>query len=147
MLDNILNVLKSDVGGQILKQTNLPSDKLDGIFSLIGNVASSEVSKNMLSGDLSTVMNLFSEKKNNNAADQLQSNISSGVIGGLISKLGLSEGIANTIANIAVPALIKLITKKNSETADDDPSPLNELFGGKEGGLGGAMGNVLGKLF
>jgi hypothetical protein len=40
-----------------------------------------------------------------------------------------------------------LITKKNSETPDDDPSPLNEIFGGKEGDVGGTVGNILGKIF
>jgi hypothetical protein len=103
----------------------------------------------MLGGNLSNVMNLFSDKPNNRGADLLQSNISSGVITSLTSKLGLSPEISRTIAAVAIPALINLITKKNSTTPDDDPSPLNEIFGGasKGGLLGGVAKGLLGGLF
>ncbi|MDP3445761.1 MAG: hypothetical protein Q8T08_23110 [Ignavibacteria bacterium] len=146
MLDQIMGILKSEVGSQVIKETNVGTDKLDAIFSVIGDVASKEVAGKMLGGDLSSVMNLFSNKSNNSSANSLQNSISTGVVSNLISKLGLSEGIAKTIASLAVPALIGLITKKNSETPDDDASPLTELFGGS-GGVGGAVGNILGKLF
>lgn len=147
MIDQMMGLLKSEVGSQILEKTNVGSDKLGGIFSVIGDVASKEVSGKMLGGDLSSVMNLFSNKANNSSANSLQNSISTGVVSNLISKLGLSESIANTIATIAVPALIGLITKKNSETPDDDASPLTELFGGGGSDIGGAVGNILGKLF
>jgi hypothetical protein len=147
MLDSIINSLKSEVGGEILEKANLSSDKLDGIFSVIGESATKEVSSNMLGGDFSTVMNLFSKNKNNSSANTLQSNITSSVISGLISKLGLSESISKIIADIAVPSLIGLITKKNDETPEDDSSPLTNIFGGKEAGKGGVFGKVLGKFF
>lgn len=147
MFENILNSLKSEVGDQILKQTNLPSDKLSGVFSVIGEVTKKEVSGQMLGGNLSNVMNLFSNQPNNPAASLLQNNITSGVISKLVGKLGLSQGVADTIAGIAIPALINLITKKNSQTPDTDPSPLQEIFGGKKSGLGGIAGNIMGKIF
>ncbi len=147
MVESIINALKSEVGEQILGQTDLKSDQLNGVFSVIGDVATREVKDQMLSGNLSDVMNLFSDKPNTASANILQNNILNGVISNLVSKLGLSQGVASTIAAIAIPALMNLITKKNSTTPDDDPSPLNEIFGGKKGGLGGALGGLLGKVF
>jgi hypothetical protein len=147
MLDSIIEKLKSEVGGQILRQTNLPSGKLDGVFSIIGDVTKKEVAGQMLGGGLSTVMNLFSNQTNNQSADNLQSRITSGVMGNLVNKLGLSQGLANSIVAMAVPAIIGLITKKNSETPDDDSSPLEAIFGGSGSGLGGDLGGILGKLF
>jgi uncharacterized protein YidB (DUF937 family) len=92
-------------------------------------------------------MNLFSKQPNNTAANQLQSGITSGVINGLAGKLGISKEMAGTIAQIAVPALINLITKKNSETPDDDPSPLNNIFGGiGKGSAGDVARGMLGKF-
>jgi hypothetical protein len=134
------------VGGKTPKKTNLSSDKLDGVFSVIGESAAKEVSKNMLGGDFSTVMNLFSKNQNSASANSLQSGITSSVISGLISKLGLSESISKMIADIAVPSLIGLITKKNEETPEDDASPLTNIFGGKQAGKGGLFGKVLGKF-
>lgn len=103
----------------------------------------------MLGGNLSNVMNLFSNQPNNSGANLLQSNISSGVISSLTSKLGLAPGMSKTIAAVAIPALINLITKKNNITPDDDPSPLNELFGSKAKGglLGGVAKGLLGGIF
>jgi hypothetical protein len=69
------------------------------------------------------------------------------VISELTGKLGLSPEVSNNIASVALPQLIKLITRKNSTTPDDDPSPLHELFGGAGGGgLLGEAKNLLGSF-
>jgi len=147
MIDQIISSLKSEVGGQILKQTNLPSGKLDKVFSVIGDVTKKEVTSQMIGGNLGTVMNLFSSKPNNSGANLLQNNIVSGVVTTLTRKLGMSSEMSNTIAQLAVPALINLITKKNNTTPDDDPSPLNELFGSKKSSLvSGLAKNILGNF-
>ena len=148
MLENLLGTLKSEVGDQILNQTQLQQGHLDGIFNILGDVAKKEVTGHILGGGLSNVMNLFSNQQNNNAANQIQSNIHSGVIDGLVSKLGLSPDVSKNVAAVAVPALINMITKKNSATPDDDPSPLHDIFGtGQQTGLGGIAKGLLGKLF
>ncbi len=148
MLDQLIKSLKSEVGGQLISQANLPAGSIDKVFSVIGDVTKKEVTDQMLGGNLSDVMNLFSNKPNNNGANLLQSNISSGVISGLVSKLGISPAMSKTIAAVAIPALINLITQKNNTTPDNDPSPLNDLFGGAGGGgLGGIAKGLLGGLF
>jgi uncharacterized protein YidB (DUF937 family) len=146
MLDQLINSLKSEVGGQIMSQTNLPEGHLDQIFSVLGNATTREVTSHMLGGNLSDVMNLFSDKPNNSGADQLQSKISSGAISDLSSKLGLSPEVAQKIASVALPGIISLITRKNNTTPDDDPSPLREIFGGQWQGIGGAAEDLFGKF-
>ena len=147
MLEQLINSLKSEVGGQIAGQTNLPSGHLDQIFSIIRNVTQKEVAGHILGGKLSEVMNLFSNKQNTEGANQLQSNISSGVVSELTSKLGLSPEVSNNIAATALPGLINMITKHNNSTPDDDPSPLHELFGtAGSGDILGTAKNLLGGL-
>ena len=146
MIDEILKMLKNEVGSQIVEKADIPADKIDGIMNVIGDSAKSEVVSQLTSGNLSTMMNLFSNNENSHGANDLQSRIQNNIISGLIQKLGLSESIANTISNIAVPALIGLITKKNNETPDDDPSPLNDIFGNVLGN-NKKGGNILGNLF
>jgi hypothetical protein len=147
MLEQLIGTLKSEVGGQIVSQTQLPSNNLDKVFSVIGDVAKKEVTSQMLGGGLGNVMNLFSKQTNNTGANLIQSNIISGVVGGLVSKLGLSQQVSSSIAQISVPALVNMITNKNSATPDDDPSPLNEIFGSaKKAAMGGLAKNLLGKF-
>jgi len=147
MLESLLNSLKSEVGDNIRNQTNLSEDKLNGVFAILGDVAQQQVANQMTGGHLSTVMNLFSDKPNSDSANMLQNNITSGAISKISQKLGISPEVASSIAGAAIPVLFNMITKKNNETPDDDPSPLQEIFGGKESGIGGAIGNIFGKIF
>ena len=147
MLEKLLGTLKSEVGSQIINQTQLPENKLDGVFKVIGDVTKKEVTSQMSGGGLGNLLNLFSGQANNSAANLIQNNIASGVVSGLVSKLGLTPDMSKMIANIAVPAVINLITKKNSATPDDDPSPLKEIFGtGKSAAIGGIAKGILGKF-
>lgn len=147
MLENLLSSLKSEIGDQIAGKTQLPPDKLDNVFSVIGDETKRQVSQQMSGDGISGVMNLFSRQPNSPKADQLQSNISLGIVGGLMSKLGLSKDVSENIAQIAVPKLVSMITNKNSTTPDDDPSPLHDLFGeGIGSGLGEAAKGVIGKF-
>ena len=145
MIENLLEGLKDQIGSQILDKTDVSSDQLPGILSIIGNSTKTEVKNSMLDGGLGTVMNLFSSKPNNSGADLLQSNITQGIVTGLIQKIGLKSSTASVIAGIAVPLLMDIITKKNNETPDDDPSPITSLFGDDDaqGGLGGNLINNL----
>jgi hypothetical protein len=146
MIDNLLKGLKDQVGEQILSKTDVKPNQLSSILSVIGGATKSEVKNSMKKEGLSTVMNLFSDKPNNKFADTLESGIANSIVSGLMTKLGLSQSTASAISAIAVPALMKLVTKKNNETPDDDPSPITELFGDK-GGVGNLAGKLIGNLF
>jgi hypothetical protein len=147
MLEQLLNSLKSEIGDNISSQTRLPDGHLDKVISVIGNVAKKEVTSQMAGGNLSHLMNLFSDNPNNDGANQIQSDIHSNVISELTRKLGISTELSKNIAGIALPALMSMITKKNNCTPDNDPSPLTELFGAVEGGNpGGIVNDLLGKF-
>ena len=143
MLEQLINSLKSEVGGQIASQSNLPTGHLDQIFSIISNTVKNEVASHIAGGKLSDVMNLFSKAPNTAGANQLQSNISTSAVSEITSKLGLSPETARNITSTVLPGLIDKITNHNSSTPDDDPSPLHELFG-TGGGVLGAAKNLLG---
>lgn len=146
MLEKLLGNVKSEVGGQIKNQTGLPDEKLDHVFSIIGDVFKRKVSGHLMGGGLSGVMNLFSRQQNNPEAEKLQSDLHENVVGELESKAGLSRDVSGNIAKTAVPSLIDKITNKNSETPDDDPSPLHEIFGTAKSAIGEAAKGLFGKF-
>jgi hypothetical protein len=147
MLEQIMNSLKSEVGGKLSDNSNIPAGGMEKIFSTLSDVVKKEVTDQMLSGNLSHLMNLFSNKPNTDKADIIQSNIHTDFIGNLMSKLGLSQETSTRIAATAVPALINAITRKNSTTPDEDPSPLHDLFGtGGNSGLLDTARNLLGGI-
>jgi hypothetical protein len=148
MLEELLNSVKSEVGGQIAGTPGLPSGGVESIFNSLGDTVKKEVSGQILAGNLSHIMNLFSDEPNNEQANNIQSNIHSGFVENLVSRLGLSSDLSNGIASKVVPALIGAVTKHNNTTPSDDPSPLHELFGtsGNIGLLKDAAKNILGNF-
>lgn len=142
MLDSILKNLASETGRELVSKIGVPTEKLDDLFKVTGEVAQDEIKSQVTQGGLSTVMNLFSNQKNNNFADSLQGNLVNSLVSNFITKLGLSKTLSTQAANFLVPKLISLITKENSKTADDDAGPLKSIFslGDKDSGdIGGLI--------
>ena len=137
MLDTIIKSLASETGQDLVSKIGVPTDKLDDLFKVTGEVAQDEVANQVSKGGLDTVMNLFSNNANNSFADGLQNNLVNNLVSGFISKLGLSKELSNKAARFIVPTLIGLITKENDKTPSNDSSPLSNIFslGDKGGGL------------
>ncbi len=144
MFDQLISGVKEQLGAQLPKEANVNSGQLDGIVSVLGDVTKKEVTKEMTGGSIGGLMNLFSNSGNNSAANSIQNNITSGVVSGLIEKLGFNGSTAKMIASTAVPLVMKMITDKNSETPEDDPSPLTNMFGGDTSSL---LGGIASKFF
>ena len=142
MLDSIIKSLASETSGDLVSKIGVPTEKLDDLFKVTGDVAQDEIKNQVSKGGLDTIMNLFSKGENNSFADGLKNNLVNSLVSNFISKLGLSKELSNKAATFIVPTLISLVTKENSKTPDDDAGPLKDIFsmGGKdEGGIGGMV--------
>lgn len=145
-MDNLINGLKDQVAGKLQAEEGVSGSQVDGILDVVKNVAGEKIGGELLGGNMGSVMNLFSDKPNTQEADSIQTGITSGIMEGLIGKLGFDESKASSIVNTVAPMLISFVTGKNNETPEDDTSALTDLFGGG-GGLGNIAKNALGKLF
>lgn len=145
MLEEILESLKKEAGEHLSQVAGLDTGKIDDVVGITGEVVKEKVTSEIAGGNLSTLMNLFSNSSNNSSADSLQNSIADGIMSNLMKKLGLDGSAASGIAGAIVPMIIDKITGVNSKTPDDDPSPLTDLFGG--GGAADAIGGLLNKLF
>ncbi len=106
MLDSIISTLKGEVSNNLQTEAGVESSKIDGIMDVVKSVASEKIGSEMLGGGLGSVMNLFSGKNNTTAADGLQTSITTGVVNGLIGKMGFSKEKASSVTNIVIPVLI-----------------------------------------
>ena len=145
MFDKILSGIKDEALGAINDNPDIPNSKLDDILDIVGDVTKKEVSKESSSTGLENLMNLFSDKKNNSTADSIQDNIKGAVIEKLVGSKNFKQAAAKEAVNAILPMVLNKITKKNNETADDDASPLGEIFGSLLGGGkgGGLLSNLL----
>ncbi len=142
MIDTIMNQLKQQVAGQLQQKENVNSTELNGIFDVVKEQTAEKVGENMLDQGLDGVMSLFSNNDNNKEADSLQASITGGIVDSLQKKLGFSGSKATGIVSIIMPYLLQLLTDKNAETPDDDPSPIKDILGGSMGSIGDKLGGL-----
>jgi len=142
MIDAIMNQLKQQVSGQLQQKENVSGTELNGIFDVVKQETAEKVGENMLDQGIDGVMSLFSKNDNNKEADSLQASITGGIVDSLQKKLGFSGTKATGIVAIIMPYLLKLITDKNAETPDDDPSPIKDILGGSMGSIGDKLGGL-----
>ncbi len=152
MIDSILSQLKDQVSGELKTKGGLKDEEVNQVMNVFGDAASQEVGQKLKSGDISTLMNLFSHQSNNSQANSLQNSISQTVIQQLTSRLGMEKGQATMITNLVLPQLMNLISNKNEQTPANDSSPILDMFGDVLGGGsskkgGGLLGGLAGKLF
>jgi hypothetical protein len=144
MIEELIGKLKSELGEQLTSKANIPAGNVDGVFSVVGDVVKKEATKEMLGGNVSNLMSLFSDMSNDAGANQIQSNMASGIVSQLMSKLGISQEQSKMVTEMVLPALIVMVSKKTGGSKDAT-SVLTELFGGGDkGGLGGLAKGLLG---
>ncbi len=145
MIEELIGNLKTELSGKLKSETDVPSDKMDGIFSVLGDAVKGTAAQELMGGNLSGLMSLFSDKPNDDHANNIESKMSSNIITELMDKVGISSAQAKSIAAIALPFLIKMITNKKNDSSKDDSSILTDIFGGStKGGLGGIAKDILG---
>lgn len=136
--------LQGETAGQLTNIPGVKSNQLDDIFNITGNLVTKEVGSQLLGGNASGLMSLFSNNQNNSSADQMQRSLESGITSKLSSQLGMDRSIANKVVAVILPVILSKVTGENSKTPDDDLSPLKNIFGG---GNKNDLGGMLNKLF
>jgi uncharacterized protein YidB (DUF937 family) len=116
-------------------------------MDVVGDVTKNKLGGELASGNLGSIMNLFSNNANSSASDGIQASLTAGIVSQLSSKLGIDSGMANTIASIVIPKLLEMITSKNSETPDSDSSFISGIIGGDNADMMDKAKDVLGGFF
>ncbi len=143
MFGDILQGLQGETAGNLTQIPGFNSNQIDDVFKIAGGEVTKQVGGQMLGGNMGTVMNLFSGQQNSGSANGLQDSLTKGISSQLMSKLGMNQTVATAVVGVILPGILGKITKHNSQTPDDDDSPLQSLFGGGNSDIGG----MLNKLF
>ncbi len=147
MFSNILGSLKDSVASELREKAGVSEDQLPQIFDQIGRVTKEKLGGEVASGNLDSVMNLFSNKRNSAGANGIQTSLTSAIVSSLAGKFGIDEAKAKSIANIVIPKLMSMITSKNEETPDSDSSFLSGMVGGGSVDMMGKAKDALGGMF
>lgn len=147
MLDGILKLVKEQVLDAVTK-ADVPVDKQVATIDTATTTIVDGLKDNLNAGSISSLLSLFGGNSNKEAiaSNPLISSIQSSVVSALTEHVGLSPSIAKSVASMAVPAIIGLLSKKSGDSKDSfDLGSFAESISKKSGGLGGLIGGLFGK--
>ena len=153
MLDTIISAAKNELTQQLGSKFQLNPQQADKTLAITKDGLQAGLLKEVTSGNISGLMNLFNGKSAV-SGNPIVNNIVSTVVGSLTSKLGLSPQIASAVGNFVVPFLVSKISSQKPSSGFDQAKITEMLGGAAAGQLGdlmktqgtGLMGK-LGKIF
>lgn len=139
MLEQIISSLKGELlqkftGGE----QGIAEDKVDDAVGLAKDNMMETVKDEAGRGNINGLLDLFKDKQNV-AGNPVVSHMITKYAGDLGSKLGLEPNMAQTIANFAIPFLLKRLMGKAEEQGMNQQSIMAILGGG----MGDDVGNML----
>ncbi|MEM9326059.1 MAG: hypothetical protein AAGA85_10400 [Bacteroidota bacterium] len=149
MLQSILESVIGEVGESFAQKSGMSGREAQESLEVTGQTALDVIQQHMGAGDMSSLMNLFSQRQANGAsADAIQNEITAKVTSSLLSKNNFNLEKVLPIVTMVLPMVMNQISKRNDETPDDDDSPLQDMFGGATGSIiSGALGGALKNFF
>ena len=142
MIEGIIDAVKGEVVDALTSKLNLEGTQIDSVLNSSQEAVEKTVSEEASSNGIDTLLNLFSEKDNNDSANSLLSSLG----GNLLSSLGnngFDSGTSSQIKDIVLPLVMSFISKK----VGGDSSNLTGLLGGLLGGASNNKGgDLLGKV-
>lgn len=144
MIEQIISSLKGEMmqkftGGE----QSIPKEKVDDAVVLAKDNMLGTVKDEVQRGNINGLMGLL-DNKQNVSSNPIASNMIMKYAGDLGSKLGISPSMATTIANFAIPFILKKLTGTAQAQGMNQASIMGMLGG--LGGSGGAAGNDVGDM-
>jgi hypothetical protein len=72
MIADILSALKGGVANDLMTKAGVSQDQLPQIMDVVGDVTKNKLGGELASGNLGSIMNLFSNNANSSASDGIQ---------------------------------------------------------------------------
>lgn len=145
MLDDILNKVKGELGGDLMSKFGLDKGQTDKAFSMTGETIKNTVKKEATGGGMDGIMNLFSASANNEAGNGMLDKIGGDLIMKFSSTLGVDEKKAAGMKDMILSKVTSLFGDKLGSNFDIS-SLLSMVTGGGAAGKSGGLGGLLGKL-
>ena len=139
MLDNIMDMVKDQIGGDLMSKFGLDSSQKDEAINITKDTISETVSKEATGGGLSGLMNLFSSNDNTEEGNSMLNNITSTLSSQFSSKLGVDSEKSSGITSMIMEKVTSLFGDKLGKDFE-----IGDLMGMIGGGKG--MGGMLGKI-
>lgn len=145
MIDNIMNMVKDQIGGDLMEKFGLDSSQKDEAINITKETITDKISGAATGGGMSGIMNLFSSNDNDEEGNSMLSDLTSSLSSNFSSKLGVDADKSGGISSMIMEKVTALFGDKLGGSFDIGDL-MGMIGGGKSGGIGGMLGK-LGGLF
>lgn len=172
MLENLLQLVKDNANDDIINNAHIPNEKNDHVVEETANSLFEGLKEQANGSHMQDLLQMFQSGGNlGTSGNPVMNNLTSGVAGNLMQKLGISNEAAMSVVAGILPKVMNSFVNKTNDPNDSsfdlggilgtltggktngmDLSAIGSMFsGGNDAGgekpLGGALGGLLGKLF
>ena len=172
MLENLLQLVKDNANDDIINNAHIPNEKNDHAVEETANSLFEGLKEQANGGHMQDLLQMFQSGGNlGTSGNPIMNNLTSGVAGNLMQKLGISNEAAMSVVAGILPKVMNSFVNKTNDPNDSsfdlggilgsltggktngmDLSAIGSMFsGGNDAGgekpLGGALGGLLCKLF
>ena len=143
MLDQLLTMAEGPLQEML---AGMNQNKAGSSASALKDTITSTVQKQVASGDLSAIKEMFSGKETSPNAPVIN-NLQGDVSTGLMDKLGISKEQAMGIAAAALPMIMNFFNKRVNDAPQDNNDIVSSVISSLQGGQGRInTGDLLGSL-
>lgn len=151
MIEQIISTLKGELKQKFTgSEQSISEDKVDDAAVLAKDNMLGAVQDEVQRGNINGLLNLFNNKQNV-ASNPIVTNMIMKYAGDLGAKLGIDPNMATTIANFAIPFILKKIMGTAQEQGMDQTAIMGMLGGSGSSDLRdmlkGKLGDSLGGFF
>jgi len=152
MFEKMLGMVKDEVANAVGGMSTIPQAKQGAVVETTANSLMNGLKQYANPASLGALLEIGGVAKGAaGGSSKMMSGLSSGVVGDLTSKLGLTPAVAQSIAASVIPAVMSLFKKHVDDPAQPEfnlQSIVGSLTGASDasGGSGGGLGSVLSGL-
>ncbi len=126
MLNEFLKTVKGGLGEQLSGAAGLDSGKLESVTNVVTDTFKDGLMDKLGSGDFKSVAGLLGK---GGSSTPFAGSLIDGVVGNLISKVGLPKEVSNTVAKAAVPFIIGKLGDFASAKGKNSEDGVKDLMG------------------
>ncbi len=139
MLENFLQLVKDNANDDIINNIEIPNEKNEMAVNETANSLFEGLKQQVNGGNLQDVLQMFNSGGNlGTSGNPIMNNLTSGVAGKLMQKLGISNEAAMSVVSGILPKVMNSFVNKTNDPNDSSfnlGEIINSLTGGKAGGF------------
>lgn len=143
MIDNIMSMVKDQIGGDLMEKFGLDSSQKDEEINITKDTISDKISGAASGCGMSRIMNLFSSNDNDDEGNSILSDLTSSLSSNFSDKLGVDSDKSGGISSMIMEKVTSLFGDKLGGSFDIGDL-MGMIGGGKAGGIADMVGELIG---